>query len=138
MLAPSMSFDYTMWNDTQIILGEDWDEQIKNAIKECDFGLLLVSPAFLGSKYITSDELPIFTSGDKPCFPILIQPVDFKRHDLKGLEKKQMFMYKGEGFDEARAYGKCKRARRDDFILELFKKIEDRLAYKPIKQDKKQ
>ena len=134
MLAPSKSYNYTMWNDTEIKVGEGWDNQIKQAINVCDFGLLLVSPAFLGSQYITSDELPIFTSGKKPCIPILIQPIDFQRHDLKGLEKTQMFMYKGKGFDEARAYGKCKPARRDDFVLELFKKIEDRLASQAVKQ----
>ena len=37
-------------------------------------------------------------------------------------------MYKGKGFDKPRAYGKCKPPCREDFVLDLFQKIEDTLS----------
>ncbi len=128
VLAPSRRFDYSLWHDCGIEAGSDWEEQIQQAIDECDFGLLLISPAFLASKYITEKELPIFVSkSGKPSIPVMLQPIDFARHDLKGLKKKQIFRLDYEGFKEPRAYGDCKGQRRETFVLDLFKAIEDRL-----------
>lgn len=128
VLAPSKNYEYRLWKDSALVVGEDWEKQIADVRESCDFGLLLVSPAFLASKYITEMELPIFMAGKKPSIPVMLQPVDFSRHDLKGLKKKQIFMLDYEGFREPRAYGDCKRQRRETFALELFKSIEDRLA----------
>ena len=127
VLAPSKKYEYELWQDTGIEVGEEWEQQILSALDNCDFGLLLISPAFLGSKFITEKELPIFVSGEKPSIPVMLQRVDFSRHDLKGLEKRQIFLLDYEGFKEPRAYGECKNGRRDTFVLELFKTIENKL-----------
>ncbi|PLW67276.1 toll/interleukin-1 receptor domain-containing protein [Pseudohalioglobus lutimaris] len=128
VLAPSKKHDYVLWRDTGLVVGEDWEQQILSARDSCDFGLLLVSPAFLASKFITEKELPVFVSGNKPSIPVMLQPVDFARHDLKGLEKRQIFRLDFAGFTEPRSYSECRKQRRDDFILELFRAIEDRLV----------
>ena len=128
ILAPSKRHEYVLWRDTALTVGADWEHQITEARDNCDFGLLLVSPAFLASKFISDKELPTFVSGQKPSIPVMLQPVDFSRHDLKGLDKKQIFRLDFEGFKEPRAYGDCKRQRRETFVLELFKSIEDNLA----------
>ena len=128
MLAPSKKHEYELWQDTGLEVGEEWEQQILDARDNCDFGLLLVSPAFLGSKFITENELPVFVSGEKPSIPVMFQPVDFSKHDLKGLEKRQIFRLNYEGFKEPRAYGECKNDRRDTFVLELFRAIENKLA----------
>jgi hypothetical protein len=82
----------------------------------------------LASRFITEKELPTFVSGEKPSVPVMLNPIDFARHDLKGLEKKQIFMLDYEGFKETRAYVDCKKQRRDTFVLALFKSIEDKLT----------
>lgn len=128
VLAPSKKYEYSLWKDTGIEVGEDWKKRILEARDSCDFGLLLISPAFLASKFIYENELPTFVSGSKPSIPVMLQPVDFARHDLKGLEKKQIFRLDFEGFKEPRAYGDCKQQRREAFVLELFKAIENKLA----------
>lgn len=128
VLTPSKKHEYTLWKDTGLVIGEDWETQIIEARDKCDFGLLLISPAFLASKFITEKELPTFISGEKPSIPVMLNPIDFARHDLKGLEKKQIFRLDYEGFKEPRAYVDCKNQRRDTFVLELFKSIEDKLA----------
>lgn len=53
MLAPSKKHEYELWQDTGLEVGEEWERQILDARDNCDFDLLLVSPAFLGSKFIT-------------------------------------------------------------------------------------
>lgn len=128
MLAPSKKHEYVIWHDTGLEVGEEWEKQILEAIDNCDFGLLLVSPGFLASKFISEKELPVFVSGKKPSIPVMLQPIDFSKHDLKGLEKSQIFRLDFEGFKEPRAYGECRKQRRDTFVLELFRAIEDRLA----------
>jgi hypothetical protein len=126
-LIPSKQYDYTLWRDTAILVGQLWQQEIQRALAECDLGLLLVSPAFLGSDYITREELPRFVgTGGKAVIPVMLQSVNFARHDLKGLEAHQLFRL--EGRDAPRAYAQC----RDDisrrrFVELLFLQIERRL-----------
>jgi len=128
-VAPSKKYDYIFWKDTNILVGENWNAEISDALKKCDVGLLLISPAFLGSKYILGNELPHFVGSEsKPVIPVMIQPVDFKRHDLKGLLESQIFRLNKPSFGFPRAYGECKPNRKDDFALELFKQVDDRLS----------
>lgn len=127
VLAPSKSYQYIRWIDLDLILGEDWEKQILTAVDQCDFGLLLISPAFLASPFIANSELPKFSSGEKSSVPVMLQPVDFKLHDLKGLEKRQIFRFENPEFSEPRAYGECSDDQRDAFVLDLFRKIEQKL-----------
>jgi tetratricopeptide (TPR) repeat protein len=46
------------WSDTDIEGGEQWDASIKAQLLDADVAVLLVSPAFLASKYIRNSELP--------------------------------------------------------------------------------
>ncbi len=128
VLAPSKRYAYVLWRDSGLILGEDWETRIAEAIDRCDFGLLLISPAFLASSFIVEKELPAFVSGEKPAIPVMLQPVDFSLHDLKGLAKQQIFMLDHEGFKAPRAYAECRKQRRETFVLALFRAIEQKLA----------
>ena len=46
------------WSDTEIEIGEQWDKSIKTQLSNANVAVLLISPAFLGSKYIRNSELP--------------------------------------------------------------------------------
>ena len=86
-LRPSIAYDYRLWMDSGIIIGEEWERQIVEARDKCDFGLLLVSPAFLGSRFVGEKELPHFVGTNRaPSIPVMLQPVDLELHDLKGLK----------------------------------------------------
>ena len=82
---------FESWKDNDIPVGADWKSSIQEALEQCDFGLLLVSPAFLGKKFITEKELPTFVGGKKPCVPVALSMIDFEEMDLKGLETRQFF-----------------------------------------------
>lgn len=127
-VTPSKKYKYIFWRDTEILVGEKWHDEIQEALKECNLGLLLVSPAFLGSQYINEHELPKFVGSDaKPLIPIMLQPIDFERHDLKGLHRAQIFRLDSPRFQSAKAYGDCIGRQRDRFAQELFRQVESKL-----------
>lgn len=127
-VAPAKKYEYIFWGDTEILVGEKWHNEIQEALKECNLGLLLVSPAFLGSQYINEHELPKFVKSDANLLiPIMLQQVDFERHDLKGLQNAQIFRLDSPRFQSPKAYGDCTGGQRDRFVQELFRQVESRL-----------
>ncbi len=125
----SKRFRYLFWQDRDILAGEDWGKAIEKALDECTLGLLLVSPAFLGSRYIRRKELPrLVGSRAKPVVPVMLQPIDLTLHDLKGLGEKQPFQLSRPRFSAPKAFAECSGPRRDEFALELFRHVEGRLA----------
>jgi hypothetical protein len=50
------------WDDGKITRGEQWRPQIEKVLADCVGGVLLVSPDFLGSAFITDIELPSLLS----------------------------------------------------------------------------
>jgi uncharacterized protein YjbI with pentapeptide repeats len=99
-LGAAADYRFSRWQDRDIILGADWHEAIQHAIRECDFGLLLVNSAFLASDYIRNEELPHYVVPDgvtlspgKRAAPVALQRVAFdKTMDLRGLEHRQIFL----------------------------------------------
>lgn len=119
----SALYKFSLWDDRAIIAGELWKSEILTAIDESDLGLLLVSPAFLGSEFIAREELPHFTGNEgKPCIPAEAQQVLQGTHDLKGLEERQVFR-----FDRKKAFADCQGQEKTRFVQQLYQQIERRL-----------
>lgn len=134
-IGASKFYDYHLWQDTEILVGESWHQEIQCALAQCEVGIFLLSPSFLSSAYIRESELPTFIGNDaKPVIPVMLQPVNFDRHDLKGIEKHQIFRLDADGFKQPRSFGECKPHRQDDFVRELFNQVELRLD-KYLQQD---
>lgn len=123
-LDASEKYSFEFWKDTRIPLGEEWHDEIQSALEECDIGLALVSPGFFSSNYITEEELPVLVSGEKPLIPIAVKPIDFDRHNLHGLEAKQIFRFEENG--KPRAFSECRQGVADRYILALARKVEER------------
>jgi hypothetical protein len=49
---------FEIWHDREITAGNEWYQEIRNAINTCDLALLLISVDFLNSRFIQEDELP--------------------------------------------------------------------------------
>lgn len=47
-----------IWDDRKIGAGQDWYDQIDQQLNSCQVAVFLVSPAFLGSTFITNTEVP--------------------------------------------------------------------------------
>lgn len=117
-------YEYRVWRDGQIPLGAQWRDSIQAALRECDCGLVLVSPALLGSEFVRNHELSHFVGerAAKWCLPVGLDRVDFRHHDLRGLQEHQIFLKGG------RFFGELQRAsQKRDFALELFTRIQMRL-----------
>lgn len=91
----------TSWSDTDLTPGSQWKQEIQDAIGRAKVAILLVSPAFLASKFIRTEELPRLLSnsnsdysslsGDEEqegmlILPILIRPclidkIEIEVHD---------------------------------------------------------
>ena len=127
MLKPSKTYDFELWRDTGILPGENWLHEIEAALGTCSLGLLLVSPAFLGSEFITSKEISRFTGDNaKPVIPVMLKKVNFDRHDLKGLEATQIYQYHA-GPNIYHSFAQCGSKQKAEFIYDLHENIEKRL-----------
>ena len=121
-------FDFQRWQDTDILLGEKWHDEIQKAARDCDFGLLLVSPAFLGSHYIGEHELPKFISGEKPFMPVGLCRIDFAHHDTKGLAESQLFLHGTPRSRTRKYFADCSGKVAGDFAHALFTQITARVT----------
>lgn len=127
----SRNFTYEGWIDRDILPGEKWRQEIDDALNECDFGLLLISLPFLNSQFISEVELPRFllnlpkeAESNIQAIPVGFKHIDIKNHDLKGLEEQQIFFLNKLPFD------RCRGTKKEDFVYQLFLKIEDVLKKK--------
>ncbi len=51
--------DLEVWDDTRIDAGDLWKDEIENALNKADIAILLVSNAFLASRFIREKEVPV-------------------------------------------------------------------------------
>lgn len=120
------AYSYEEWQDTMLLAGDKWRQGIERAIEKCDFGLLLVTPSFLGSEFITRNELPAFVARDlstsdpsKRAIPVALDRLLFDGSiDLKGLQHIQIFHDQdGKPFSERTG------TKKNDFARQLFQQI---------------
>lgn len=73
------------WWDDQIPPGADWDETIREALAKADVAMVLVSQAFLSSKYCTDVEMESFIQrrADEglTLIPVILSACEWERHE---------------------------------------------------------
>jgi hypothetical protein len=69
------------WDDTHIPVGALWNDAIKTALAAADIAVLLVTPAFLASRYIVRNELPVLLK-DKKLIWIAVSATNYEVTDL--------------------------------------------------------
>lgn len=112
------------WEDSHLLLGEDWRRQILARLAGCDYGLLLLSPGFIGSRFILEEELPrLLGPGVDKVLPVMLKrlPMDGSR-ELYGVDARQVFFGSG-----GRCFTETRGAGRERFALELATKVRERV-----------
>jgi hypothetical protein len=119
LFKTSAHYEFSNWSDHGILPGEFWRREIEEALEKAQFGLLLLSPQFLASSFITRDELPKLLEKGM-VVPVALHAIPLNGSiDLKGLRDRQIFRdSKGRAFDKCRT-----QSDRRDFALELFDRV---------------
>lgn len=115
------------WEDSHLLLGDDFRTAIAGELGGCDYGVLLMSPSYLASPFVTRYELPRFVgaAADRGALPVALRgplPLDGSR-ELHGIEQKMIFQYRGKAFSELNGAG------RDAFASELATQVRRRILH---------
>jgi len=76
-----------VWFDRDLELGESWERRIIDVVQRADVALLLVSPAYLASSFVSSSELPAIAARNEQgarVVPVIIAPCNWKQHPYIG------------------------------------------------------
>lgn len=78
-------YQFTIWDDSEIKVGDDWREEINKAIQTSKIAILMVSANFLSSEFINNEELPaLLTAAENDgahIFPIIVSHCMFTEID---------------------------------------------------------
>ena len=81
---------FSTWTDAAIASGDNWSEEIRNAIGRARAAILLVSPAFRESTFIEHQEMPQIRQAVEergiPVMPLFVDEVDLGWMDLKRMQ----------------------------------------------------
>jgi hypothetical protein len=79
--------------DQDIALGEEWHDRIQADLKRAQAAVLLLSPAFMASRYIRDSELPVLLRGAKErglrIVPVVLRPCLFAQTRFKFPDPRQ-------------------------------------------------
>jgi hypothetical protein len=77
-------------DDSSLVAGDDWEQQIDEQLRRCRLVLLLVSCHFYSSAYISEVELVTalgrHAAGEARIIPILLRPVDWEGTTVSALQ----------------------------------------------------
>jgi len=112
-----------IWTDREIRPGENWHEEIQNSLARAKVAVLLVTPAFLRSEYITRNELPPLLQAAKSeglvIFPIPVKPSSYEQSELAPFQAAHPL---SEALSGLRA------AKRDRAFVSIASKLTDALG----------
>lgn len=80
------------WSDQNLRPGDDWPQEIREALDRAEIAILLISTNFLASKFIMEKELPAFIERKAAgslwkILPLIVTPCAWQlSHLLKGIE----------------------------------------------------
>ena len=117
--------DFARWEDSHILAGVEWSEEIGSRFDESDYVIQLVSPAFLASDFIRDHEIPgRGKTPHKPTLPLMLKNVPLNGdYEFHGIDKHQIFFLRGAN-GKPRVYGDLGRdAQKDRFANEFVNAI---------------
>ena len=128
------NFDW--WEDSLIISGEEWEEEIYSRFDEGDYVVQLVSHSFLASDFIRDHEIPgIGKTPRKPILPLMLKNVPLNGdYEFHGIDKHQIFFLRGSN-GKPRVYGDLGTdAQKDrfanEFVNAIIRRVDKRGGYR--------
>jgi hypothetical protein len=122
-LKPLQREGVEVWDDTRLKAGEQWREEIREALAAAKVAVLLISADFLASDFIVTDELPPLLKAAEEdgatILPVIISPCRFTRMD--SLSRFQAVN------DPAKPLVQMRRANREKVLDDVARAVEDAL-----------
>src|SRR5262249_36221675 len=88
-----IQFGLEYWTDARIVVSDDWNDEIRQALEKSNAAILLVSGEFLSSRFIKEVEVAKLLQGAKdkaiPVFPLLVSDCLWRK--VEWLAKIQIF-----------------------------------------------
>ncbi len=114
------------WTDRALAAGDAWDEELRARIGAADIAMVLVSQAFLDSRYCTDVEISGFLERSRKqgltIFPVILSACEWERHEW--LRSRQFLPREGKTIEEDyHDPGERKR-----FYLEIRRELRQRIA----------
>jgi hypothetical protein len=110
-----------LWDDTKIMSGMKWHNEIKKALSAAKVAILLVSTEFLASDFICTDEIPpLLKAAEKDgatILPLILKPCRFTNHA-------ELSTYQTVN-DPAKPLSKLKEHEQDDILVDLADRIAE-------------
>ena len=113
-LRNSKRYNFVNFDDTNLLIGSDWDKKLKLEIAVSNLGYLLLSPAFLNSQYVKEIELKEMLEKAKSKDDFILCPIYFRSFvkEPNFIDQYQFFKVNGS------KYGKADKGQR--FVLCTF------------------
>jgi hypothetical protein len=118
-----------IWTDREIRPGDRWHDEIQNSLAKAQVGVLLVTPAFLESTYISNNELPnLLRAAESEGLVIFWIPVKPSSWDRSELAPFQAAHPTSEPLSGLRG------AKRDQALVSIASKLADALGVNEAKK----
>lgn len=84
LFRKQMPLNWSQWIDEDIVLNENWFNQINKALIHCDFGLLLLSSNFVTSPFVTSPFVILDNINEifKKTVSVLLKPFNKNKYSF--------------------------------------------------------
>jgi TIR domain len=106
-----------LWDDSKIVPGTNWELEIRRALVRARIAVLLVSPTFLASDYVTRVELPAILERANKDLAVLWVPVVASSYQATPLRSIQA------AHDPKRPLSKLTRPKQDEALVAIAKRI---------------
>ncbi len=92
--------EFRWWQDSHLLPGEKWTDEILSKVTEADGALHLISPDFLASDFIRHHELKAFLTDSKFTIPVMLRDVPLSGEQITWLtlDARQIFSLHGTDF----------------------------------------
>lgn len=122
-LKPLQRDGVEVWDDTRLKAGEQWREEIRQALAAAKVAILLISADFLASDFIVTNELPPLLKAAEEdgatILPVIVSPCRFTRMD-------SLWRFQAVN-DPARPLVQMRRAGRETVLDKVARAVEDAL-----------
>lgn len=97
-----------IWNDREVLIGDEWDDKIKENLETSDIILFMISSDFLASEYINEIEInktiARHEKKEVKIVPVFLRPCDFKSSILskfQGVPRDTKYITSSDNIDLA-------------------------------------